>query len=137
MRLIDLDPHFIRYETRIDTYQVVDGDYATWRERGCPWKQITGPREYTIEVPTLPEAQGVRFECPKCTAAGGQIHSCVVTFEGRGVAPEQGCHNKEGKPTRWNVSGNGLHDLTTTPSVLLEGGCCWHGFITNGEVTSC
>lgn len=109
--LTELEPAFLRYES--------DG--------------IRDPR-----IPTLTDAQGLLFLCPLCFAQNhGPVgtHACEVSFEGRGVLPEQGSHNTEGKPTRWNVAGSGFHDLTLTPSILLQGGCNWHGFITNGEVT--
>jgi hypothetical protein len=46
-------------------------------------------------------------------------------------------------PGRWKLVGTGLHDLTLdgdggrSRSVLLTGGCGWHGFVTSGEVTTC
>lgn len=133
MRLSELDPHWIRYETRVETYDIVDGDEATWRERGCPTKKQIGPRQYTLRVDTFSEAQGVEFLCPICLEK--DRHTVAVSFEGRSVLPEQGCHNSQGQPTRWNVSGDTFENLTTTPSILIEGGCNWHGFITAGEVT--
>jgi hypothetical protein len=134
--LVDLEPEFIRYESRVETWNVVDGDPATWRERGCPTKQVTGPREYKIYVGDISRAQGLMFLCPKCWAGSkaGGIHLCEVTFAGRGVPDELGTHNKNGQAVRWQVSGSTFADLTTTPSILLESGCNWHGFITNGEV---
>lgn len=135
MKLRDLNAEFIRYESRIETYSVVDGDPNTWRERGCPTKEVTGPKEYRIPVPALEQAQGVFFQCPKCRDSDGHGHYCEVTFAGRGVADNQGCRNSQGKPTRWEVSGTGLDDLTTKPSILLGGGCNWHGYITNGAAS--
>jgi hypothetical protein len=43
-------------------------------------------------------------------------------------------------PGRWSLVGTGFDDLTLdgdggSRSVLLLGGCAWHGFVTNGEVT--
>ena len=132
MKLTELNPLFVRYETRVETYSVIEGDQATWRERGCPCKDVTGPREYAIVVPTLAEAQGIRFDCPKCGN-----HGCEVTFEDRGVLPSQGTHKENGDPVRWKATGSTFDDLSTIPSVQLIGGCAWHGFITNGEVTQC
>ena len=68
---------------------------------------------------------------------GGAVgtHLCSVTFEGRGAQDHHGSHGKDGKPTRWSVSGTGFSDLTTSPSILLTAGCNWHGYITNGEVS--
>lgn len=136
MKLVDLEPLLYRYESRIEAYSVIDGDPETWNQRGCPTKQKTGPRIYRQLVHTLPEAQCVVFLCPKCFADGAGkygCHYCEVTFADRGVAPEMGSQNK-GHPTRWNVAGTGVHDLTTTPSIQLIGGCAWHGWITAGEI---
>lgn len=133
MKLTDLEPQFIRYESRIETWDVIEGDPATWRERGAPTKEVTGPRQYMVNVESLTEADGITFLCPKCFEENG--HRCEVTFEGRGAADDQGTQGSDGTPTRWNVSGSGLKDLTTAPSILLVGGCAWHGFITNGEVS--
>lgn len=138
--LIQLKPQFIQYETNIETWTVVDGDPETWRARGMPTKSKTGPRTTRRFVSNILEAQGILFLCPKCfmgneradRAAG--CHQCEVTFANKGVADGQGTGNK-GKSVYWNVSGNGFADLSTTPSILLIGGCGWHGYITNGVVT--
>jgi hypothetical protein len=153
MRLVDLSPQFIRYESVVETYSVIDGDPATWDERGRPTVEKTGPREHMVFVGSLAEAQGIFFLCPKCfqenraklppdvqgreaiEAAGVGVHSVQVTFANRGVPDDMGCHNAKGQPTRWEVSGSGFEDLSTTPSILIESGCGWHGFITNGEVS--
>jgi hypothetical protein len=136
VKLRGLDPWFIRYETKVESYSRVIGDPLTWKS-GDPTETVTGPREYMVRVETLAEAQGIFFRCPKCANGNGHGHGhyCQVTFAGRGVADTQGCHGKNGEPTRWQVSGTGLDDLTTTPSILLYGGCEWHGFITNGDAT--
>lgn len=113
MKLLELEPQFIKYETTPDG-EVID-------PRGIP----------------LEKAQGLWFLCPKCFAENkGPVgtHACETTFHNRGVADHQGSHNKEGKPTRWNVGGTDFTNLTLTPSIQLEGGCNWHGFITNGEI---
>lgn len=114
IRLTELEPQFIKYE------KTANGE-------------VIDPRNIPIE-----QAQGLWFLCPKCFAENkGAVgtHACEVSFTNRGVLPEQGSHNKKGEPVRWNMSGTGLHDLTLTPSILLEGGCAWHGYITNGEAT--
>jgi hypothetical protein len=134
MRLIDLDPWFIRHEEREETWERVRGDPLTWRS-GDPVEHVTGMRQYMVRVDDLASAHGVFFECPKCHTPEGHGHHVQVTFADRGVPPHLGCHGSNGKPTRWHVTGTGLHDLSTTPSILLQGGCNWHGYITNGEVT--
>jgi hypothetical protein len=116
VKLTELEPEFVRYETRTD---------------------VAGPREYTIPVTTIGEAQGVEFLCPVCFVKnGGAVgtHWCGVTFAGRGATDDQGSHNREGKPSRWQVSGTDFTDLTLQPSIDLTPACSWHGFITNGEI---
>lgn len=80
---------------------------------------------------TIEEADGVHFLCPKCFVMNhGPIGTHAVQCFKPGVVHPTG-------PGRWPMSGTGLHDLTLTPSVLLMSGCAWHGFVTNGEVTTC
>lgn len=80
------------------------------------------------------EAQGILFLCPKCFVENkGPVgtHCVLVWFRDRGVPPEF-------QPTpRWVVSGTGMSDLTTSPSIHIRTGCGYHGFLTNGEATSC
>jgi len=137
MKLIELQPRFVRYETRIETYAVANGDHTTWRERGCPTHEVTGPRHYSEFVDSIAEAQGIWFLCPLCFQTnGGDVgtHWCEVTFANRGASDEQGSHGHDGKPTRWDMSGTNFQDLTLTPSIDLVDGCAWHGYITNGEI---
>ena len=135
MRLTDLEPYFIRYETRREEVKVISGDADTWSARGCPSHTEVRPVEHMIPVATLPEAQGIAFICPKCHAGDG--HLVAVSFAGRGVLMDQGSHDRHGKPSRWTVSGTGMGDLTLTPSIDISGndgkGCGWHGFVTGGE----
>lgn len=116
MKLIELDPQFLRYEEREDG-------------------------TYFVNVLTIAEAQGIRFLCPKCFVAnGGPVgtHGVICWSRSAGV-PEKA---RPG-PGRWAMRGTGPADLTldadppgTQRSVLLTGaGCGWHGFVTNGEVT--
>ena len=137
MRLVELDPRLVRYETREEPVEVVQGDEATWRDRGCPTNTVVKPVQHIIIVPTLAEAQGLWFLCPKCFVANkGAIgtHQVDVAFEGRGALGDKGRMGWGGIPTRWELTGTGLQDLTLRPSILLVGGCAWHGYITNGEV---
>ncbi len=139
MRLTELEPHFVIYEDRIEPYSIIEGDESTWRERGCPTKEVTGPKQYVITIDTLDEAQGVWFLCPKCfiTKKGKvRTHSCQVTFDGRRVAEHHGSHGSDNRPTRWQAFGTGFDNLSVSPSILLIGGCAWHGFITNGEIVN-
>jgi hypothetical protein len=115
MRLSELEPQFMRYET--------------------------SDHQYLRQVDSLAEAQGIQFLCPVCFAAhNGPIgtHYIEVSFANKGVLDHQGSHNREGNPSRWSVAGSGYSDLTTTPSILIDPAkpACegWHGFITDGEV---
>lgn len=92
-------------------------------------------RSRRTDVP-MAEADGVDFLCPKCFAAnGGPVgtHRVICWFAGR--VPDDATPG----PGRWIPSGTGLDDLTfvgpNAASVLLQGGCAWHGFIRNGEAT--
>lgn len=86
-------------------------------------------------VPTLAEADGVMFLCPKCFVSGGGkigCHSVLCWFEDK--VPD----DLDPKPGRWKPTGTGLDDLTfvhgkRSNSVELNGGCNWHGFVTNGR----
>jgi hypothetical protein len=140
MRLTDLDPEFIRWEDRVEPTSRVAPGYdtgseagmAAWRSAGFPTVEVVGPVTYIPQVQTLSEAQGVEFDCPKCTSG----HRIAVAFAGRGVLDHQASRDKAGRPTRWQVSGTSLGDLTLSPSVDCTGSDpnCWHGFVTNGEI---
>ena len=152
MKLIELEAEFYRYETKIEEVTVVAEavwdqarscymmpDGRTYEEAGSPTKKVTRPVHYLRRVQTLAEAHGVSFLCPKCFQTNkGAIgtHGVPVDFKGRGVPDECGIRNREGQPVRWGVSGSSLYDLSTTPSILMLSGCAWHGYITNGEVTT-
>ncbi len=134
MKLTELNPQFYRYDRRMTEVEMCIGDSQTWRERGCPTEKRTEPRDWRIPVETLIDAQCIMFICPKCFIPNGGAHYVEVTFADRGVLPGMGIHNSKGEDVRWKVSGTGYGDLTTQPSILIEGGCQWHGFITKGEI---
>lgn len=86
------------------------------------------------DVDTNAEADGIIFLCPKCFHANGGprgTHS-VICWKPN-VNPEM-----HPKPGRWNMEGE-LKNLTFVGpgavSVLLTGGCNWHGFIRDGKAT--
>jgi hypothetical protein len=97
----------------------------------------SGSAEYWPNVDRLEDADGVRFLCPKCYQANGVplgTHSVICWFEDRVTDDAQP------GPGRWKPTGTGIEDLTfvvgkRSNSVLLLGGCKWHGFITNGDAT--
>jgi hypothetical protein len=85
----------------------------------------------------LVDADGVSFLCPKCyTFNGGPVgtHRVWCWFVGR--VPD----DRLPVPGRWIPGGTGIDDLTFrgpgAASVLLTGGCGWHGFVKSGAVTS-
>ena len=132
MKLTDLEPQFIRYEEGI-----ADKWHGKKLEDGSTqWGGF--PVQMKRYVDTLADAQGVMFLCPLCfTKNNGSIntHQCEVTFSDRGVKNEDGVHNNLGLPVRWSVTGSCYDDLSTQPSVLVQGGCGWHGFLTDGNVS--
>ena len=68
---------------------------------------------------------GVMFDCP-C----GCGTRCFIPF----TQPLDGGSSIDYHVT-WERTGDSFENLTLTPSILRIGGCGWHGFITNGEVT--
>lgn len=113
MTLAELEPRFVRYETR-------EG------------------RQWTIDVKSFAKAQGVEFLCPVCfakNAGPAGTHLVGVTFADRGATDDQGSHNRKGEPSRWQVSGTTFANLTLQPSIDLTPGCTWHGYVTNGAIT--
>ena len=110
MRLLDLDPHFIR---------------------------LTDEGHRTTE--TIDEAQGVRFLCPKCFEANnGPVgtHGVICWSRSRGVSddvdPKPGRWSLHGTSLA-DLTLNG-DPVGGARSIQLLGGCNWHGFITDGEV---
>lgn len=105
------------------------------RDLEAQFLKITSPHSYSY-VDTLAEAQGVIFLCPKCYAANGNsnvgTHSVICWFADRGVPDDL-----NPKPGRWVPAGTGYDDLTfvgpNAASVLLMSGCCWHGFVRDGN----
>lgn len=132
MRLLDLEPTFLCLELTADSWTVRKPDGST--------ELVSGQREFYHFVDSIDEADGVEFLCPKCFVANkGPVgtHAVICWSRSRGV-PD----HISPKPGRWKLVGTGLHDLTlnadppsTARSVLLNGGCGWHGFVTNGDVT--
>ena len=138
MRLVDLEPNFIRYKREIHRGKFVRDGADPLNYTEADLEERDHEVNLRVYVDRLEDAQGVQFLCPVCFRDnGGPVgtHMVEVTFAGRGVADEDGMHNDKGAPVRWQVTGSGFADLTTKPSVLLLGGCNWHGFITNGEVS--
>jgi hypothetical protein len=91
------------------------------------------------------EAQALFLWCPcgfgkpEYPLDGGRPHGVIVPFAngpGGPVPADFGPLSKDKKTRpRWTVSGDSLGNLTCTPSVAVGDPECWHGFITNGEMT--
>lgn len=74
---------------------------------------------------------GVQFNCP-C----GCGRPCFVHFEN----PLDGGPSVSGPSPAWRRTGDTFDKMTLHPSILrsaARGGCGWHGWITNGDVTTC
>lgn len=133
MKLTELDPHFIKHTIEM----AGPGHGRTLPDGTMQWGGFEV--DCMAYVDTLAEADGIWFDCPKCTrdkAAGllKGVHGVRIFFAGKDVPDRIGL-NSEGKAVRWSVSGTDFTNLSTSPSILLLGGCGWHGFITNGEVS--
>lgn len=130
--LVDLQAAFVRHEHHFEGAPYIKPAGGDW---GDPYEH-----DVTIRVETLAEAQGIEFLCPACFAANGGprgTHMVICWSRSRGVPDDV----KPG-PGRWLMAGTGIHDLTlnadppgTARSVKLEGGCGWHGYVTNGDAT--
>jgi hypothetical protein len=95
---------------------------------------------------TFAESQGIELWCPcgygkpEFPLDGGRPHMVMVPFSNPpcGIAcpikfgPES--RDKSKPRPRWSVSGTGLSDLSTAPSIAVGTPECWHGYIAAGEV---
>jgi hypothetical protein len=140
MRLLDPDPHFLWY-----TVETADSDHGCIQPDGITqWGGFDVDSFHYID--RIADADGITFLCPKCFEAnGGSIgtHSVQIYFRS-GIVPSDLGRNREGQTVRWSVTkGTGYDDLVLSPSILLLGGCGWHGFIgaadgsRPGEVVTC
>lgn len=129
MKLRDLKARLIHYEERpASTFEHFTIEEL--KAGGYPEGKID--RLY-VPVQTLAEADGVRFQCPKCKAAGQFAHPIFIGFAGIAVEGTYG-YNKAGMPVTWQMSGTGLDDLVLFPSIQIQGGCNWHGFVGSSGV---
>lgn len=108
MKLIELEPQFLK---------LADPDGHVYRTDA-----------------TFEDCDGIWFLCPKCFQANGGTRGthgviCWKPHVPQTISP---------KPGRWAHTGTGFNDLSLvagSSSVLLTGGCQWHGFVTNGDVS--
>lgn len=136
--LSELEPKFIRVEVKEEEFTRLKAgvDPLNWTDADT--EKVTGPRIHHVPVMSLAEAHGVMFLCPKCFMEnGGRVgtHGVIVGFRDRDAPPGSLSINSSGQDSRWAASGSGINDLTLDPSILLSGGCGWHGFVRNGRVT--
>jgi len=107
MKLSELNPEWVRWEDRIDN----DGDVT-------PSGVV---RTFIPTAPSLAEAQGIEFDCPKCRRA----HRVQVAFRDRGVLDHHGSRDSQGRPSRWAVAGGANTRVARTkaartrPAVLM------------------
>jgi hypothetical protein len=74
------------------------------------------------------EGTFIDFDCP-CGACGSSISIAVDPPLDGGVPAADAAH-------QWKREGESFDTLTLRPSLERKDHCRWHGFITNGEVTS-
>jgi len=128
VRLVDLNPRFLnsggegvsQKTDRLCT--VCNGENAV----ACEACHGSG---FEYEPAPLRTGVGVIFRCP-CGNHDAD-HECYVPF----ANPLDGGSSIE---RGWQRTGDTFDTLTLTPSILRSrsrGGCGWHGFITNGDVT--
>lgn len=88
-----------------------------------------------------PNRLGIVFDCPKCAAAG-TLATC--TLWGRIHVPF--ANPLDGTPALypngWQRTGENFESLTLAPSINAfeprdDRVSHWHGFVTNGQVTTC
>jgi hypothetical protein len=124
VKILDYDhTRFIRYEAEIS-------DGLTHSGVTTPAGEII---EHLIRVDTLAEAHGVWTPCPLCCRVG-HPHGVLSFFPNAPLHPDTDLgKNKAGQDVRWTPTGTSLADLTLSPSIQIQGGCNWHGWIQNGE----
>jgi len=111
------------------------------------WVGAGGEGVFNADGSPAPKRHGVglSFDCPcaKCSAKRtGDFDNdfylrVFVGFEN----PVDGGPPHDPRPgAQWRRTGDTFETLTLTPSIqrhrVGEGGCDWHGFVTNGEVTN-
>ncbi len=139
--LRELDARFMTYHVKPNVLMwIADGAASRGADFPKGFHKERRPQVYMHVVDILSEAQGVEFLCPRCFAENkGPVgtHRVICWSRSRGV-PEDAVPG----PGRWKMDGNTLDDLTLNGdavggggarSVLLTGGCGWHGFVTEGD----
>lgn len=142
--LLELRPQFFRLDLRPETW--TEHKPGKWlgdrnhKHTGKCWHEVSGFRHYHVPVEMMAEAQGIQFLCPVCFLNNGRngdgVHQILLWSRSRGVPDDA-----DPGPGRWKMVGTGFADLTLDAdppskkrSVLLTGGCRWHGYVTKGVV---
>lgn len=77
---------------------------------------------------------GLAFDCP-CGKCDPETLWCFVGFAN---PIDGGPPHDPSRPT-WQRTGETFENMTLTPSIFrnpAKGGCGWHGYITNGQITT-
>lgn len=110
------------------------------------WVGAGGAGIFNADMTPAPERHGVGLSfdcpCPACTAqrTGDEDADFRLRHFVAFTNPLDGGEPFDSSPGRphWTRVGETFEGLTVTPSILSmveKGGCGWHGWITNGEVT--
>ncbi len=109
------------------------------------WVGAGGEGVSNVDGSPVPERRGVgvSFDCPcqPCTTqrTGGEADFYLRVFVGFANPLDGGPAHDPRQGAQWQRTGETFETLTLTPSIqrhrVGDGGCDWHGFVTNGEVT--
>ncbi len=91
------------------------------------WVGAGGPG-ITRDGKTVPKRTGVgiSFDCP-CGTCGERPYLGFTN-------PLDGGGPLEPKHPKWERVGEDFETLTLRPSILRQGGCGWHGYLTEGAL---
>lgn len=85
-----------------------------------------------VRVDRLPEAPGeYKIVLDDAGRPGRILFACPC-----GCGSHPGARFKPSDPNGWDFAGT-VDKPTITPSILVIGGCAWHGYLTDGIFTTC
>ncbi len=135
MRLVELEPEFIRRVVVPNTPTRVIANYEAWQAGREEQRIETVLRDQVQHhvVATLAEAEGIFFLCPVCFKAnGGPVGTHGIICWTPKVPPDA-----QPGPGRWELVGSSFEDLSLragSSSIKLTGGCEAHFHVTNGNI---
>lgn len=136
MRLVELEPHWLTYEIRVEEYQIIRPGVDPLNYKPEDIITTKGPRTYLQRVERK-DARGIMFLCPVEFAKQGAIGTHSIVCWDPSVPLDIGLTG----PGRWHLRGDSFENLSlvglTTSSVLLTGGCNAHFHITSGTIQFC